>query len=215
MLANRAIYNHRTKFFKLDPQEKRCKLIIAAKTLAKLAAVKNRAHYKLVRASKPKATPETKSLLKWKNPAGGSQALLMQSFKMSQLCQPLQLPFQLLWPPDPISAESQPPEKQQFQKQPLKIGVQTQPLQLPVQFLWPPDPAPQPNDQPPSSVSQPPAANERQIQPQDAAKRQVNQPPVVVKIQDQPHLVQPPDLPPDPDPDPAPNPSQTKMGLRY
>ena len=30
MLANRAIYNHRTKFFKLDPQEKRCKLITAA-----------------------------------------------------------------------------------------------------------------------------------------------------------------------------------------
>ena len=119
ILANRAIHTHRAKFFKLNLQEKKIKLITVAKTLAKLQSDKNRAHHKLVKASRPKFSPETKSLLKWKNPAGGIHALIVQGFKVSQLCQPLQLPFQLLWPPDPVAIQSQ--------SQPLNAKLQSQP----------------------------------------------------------------------------------------
>ena len=100
MLANRAIHTQRAKFFKLKPQEKKIKLITFAKTLAKLVSAKNRAHKKLIKASRPKFSHEARILLKWRNPTGGNHALLKQKFIVSQRCQPLQLPFQLLWPPD-------------------------------------------------------------------------------------------------------------------
>ena len=168
------------------PQEKKAKVLTAAKTLAKLVSAKNRAHKKLVKASSPEFSQETRALLNWKNPTGGSHALLKQNFKMSQLCQPLQLPFQLLWPPDPIN---QPPAASQFQivaqRQPPLVD-KSQPLhaekqprnvakcssQLPNQ----PE-ASQPLNigikQPPADQSQSPAANQPQnCQPLDRRKSQ-------------------------------------------
>ena len=79
MLTNRAIHAQRIKFFKLDPQEKRYNLVTVAKTLAELLNDKNRAHKKLIRASRPKFSPETKSLLEWKSPAGGIHCRLKAS----------------------------------------------------------------------------------------------------------------------------------------
>ena len=153
MLVNRAIRNHRTGFFKLKPQERKYSLVTVAKTLAKLQNDKNRAHKKLVKALSPKFSQETRALLRWKTPAGGIHALIEQRFKVSNLCQPLQLPFQLLWPPDcrvpclsqEISKmpsrsqvavhQSQPLSAQPDAKQPLdrrksqpQNGVQCQPL---------------------------------------------------------------------------------------
>ena len=193
MLTIRAVHVNRADFFSLKAKDKKATLITAAKTLAKLQSDKNRAHKKLVKASSPEFSQETKALLKWKNPTGGSHALLKQNFKMSQLCQPLQLPFQLLWPPDPIN---QPPAASQFQivaqRQPPLVD-KSQPLhaekqprnvakcssQLPNQ----PE-ASQPLNigikQPPADQSQPPAANCVQSQPPsvgDVLRQSVDQSP--------------------------------------
>ena len=107
MLANRALHTQRAKFFKLEPQEKRFKLVATAKELAKLVSARDKAHYNVIRASSLKFSHEARALLEWKNPTGGIHALLIQSFKTSHLCQPLQLPFQLLWPPDPVAIQPQ------------------------------------------------------------------------------------------------------------
>ena len=96
----RAVHVHRSNFFRLKTQEKRAMLVTTAKTLAKLKAASNRAHSELTKASAPKLIQECKSLSNWKTPAGGMHPLFVQDFKVSQLCQPLQLPFQLLLPPD-------------------------------------------------------------------------------------------------------------------
>ena len=112
ILATRAIHTHRASFLKLKPQEKRIKLVATAKTLATLKATKVRAYNRLRKISAPKLTQECKFLSNWKTPAGGLHTLLQTSvmeysFKTaSQSCPPhkgsqaLQLPFQLLWPPD-------------------------------------------------------------------------------------------------------------------
>ena len=89
ILANRAIHNHRAKFFNLNPQEKKIKLITVAKTLAKLQFDKNRAHHKLAKASRQKFSHKTKILLKWETPAGGIHVLLKQKCKISHWCPPL------------------------------------------------------------------------------------------------------------------------------
>ena len=104
-MAIRAIHTHRNKFLTLTTQEKRDKLVTIARTLATLKSKKVKAHNRLMKASAPKLIQECKLLLTWKTPAGGLHTLLQasvmaQGFKVSQPCQPLQLPFQLLLPPD-------------------------------------------------------------------------------------------------------------------
>ena len=107
ILANRAIHAHRANFFKLKPQDKRIKLVTTAKTLAKLKYTKVKAYNRLMKASSTKLIQEKKLLFNWKTPAGGlhtllQAAVLKHEFKMSSQnkSQLLQLPFQLLWPPD-------------------------------------------------------------------------------------------------------------------
>ena len=100
MLTIRAIHAKRADFFSLKAQDKKATLITTAKTLAKLVSAKSKAHHRLIKASRPKFSQEAKILLNWKTPARGSQVFPMQNVKVSQLYQPLQLPFQLLWPPD-------------------------------------------------------------------------------------------------------------------
>ena len=240
ILANRAIHAHRANFFKLKPQEKRVKLVATAKTLATLKSAKVKAYNRLMKASSTKLIQEKKLLFNWKTPAGGLHTLIKTSvmeyiFKTaSQSCPPhkgsqaLQLPFQLLWPPDP--AASQPPSSLKIQHQNQPQNVDNSQSQRKVAL--PPNvardqpldrrksqPLIQPLNQPPKQPlmlkRQPPAANGIQSQPLQLPAQLLWPPDPVHQPKDQPPVAQAPDLPPDPDPGPAPNTSQTKMGLRY
>ena len=115
-MTARAIHTHRTRFFTLKPQDQRSRLITTAKELAKLVFDKNRAHHKLVRASKHKFSPENKSLIE------------TQNCKVSHSCPPLQLPFQLLWPPDPVPQPSTHPLNVGFHSQSKPPAAKRQPL---------------------------------------------------------------------------------------
>ena len=207
-MATRAIQTNRTSFLTLKPQNQRTQLVATTKELAKLVSAKDKAHYNVIRASSPKFSHEARALLEWKNPTGGIHVLLIQSFKTSHLCQPLQLPFQLLWPPDPVAIQPQ-----TTKSQPLKIGIQIQPDQSQPPYIQSQDQPPaakkpgiQTREQPQNVVRsssqlllQPerkqPLSAEAQSQSQPLNSDEQSQPPVA-KSGHQPA----PDLQPDPDP---------------
>ena len=202
--ATKAIHTHRTSFLALKPQNQRTQLIATAKELAKLVSAKDKAHYRLNRATAPNCPP-------FADKSRPPFAVKSQPPKVKQppaakrqppnvaphLSQPLQLPFQLLWPPDSNpQPRDQPPKMQPSAvKQPLKSGVQPN-KQPPWQSAKKSQPQP-PNmarDQSRSSNVQSPSVGvQSQRQPPAANQPRVTQPRC--------SIIQPPDLPPDPDPE--------------